>query len=158
MSETRTVLIDEIGQKDGTSMTGKAWTRRWIKDANGDIYSTFQDMLGGLEKGQKVDIEFELDGKFKNLKSVKHHDNGSAVPETYSAQRPDGETDWDIIGLRKTRCLLWAEFLNSQLAASVFVKSDGDGLAKVTRTGTLLVAAAERDIFERQPGDDGIPF
>jgi hypothetical protein len=164
VSEKRTVVVQEIMQKSGEK-DGKPWTRYAIKDANGDIYSTFKaESIAPVRDatGQKVDIEFTVNGQYKNLVSAAIHSNGSAVPETYSAQKADGDTDWDIIGLRKTRCLLWAEYLGGSLASGIYHKVSEGGQGNpgdaVIRAGITLVAAAEKDVFERAPGDPGFPF
>jgi hypothetical protein len=123
MTESRTVVVQEFMEKSGDK-DGKPWTRFAIKDANGDIYSTFKkEIIQPVREltGQKVDITYTINGKYKNLETAQPH-QGNGVPETYSSSR-DGEADWDIIGLRKTRCLLWAEYLNGQLAGNVYHKA-----------------------------------
>jgi hypothetical protein len=161
------ISVVEVGLQEGQRDDGSTWSRYKIKDGNGRTFSFFNntEWAGLLKQGGKARIEFEekdLGGgrKVKNITAVEAV-NGS-VPETYSHQRPDGEADWDKVALGKTRCALWMHYLNGQTAASVYLKaSNADGvdpLDAVVRAGVRLVVAAEKDTFERPPGDDGIPF
>lgn len=69
---TATVLIDKIAESSGTAKSGKPWTKWAIKDANGEYYSTFsRDVLNGAKEGDRVEIDFDVDGKFKNLTAVR---------------------------------------------------------------------------------------
>jgi len=155
------ILVQTKTEKHGSSAKGP-WIRYAIKDGNDEWYSTFSKSVADqLVEGEKARIKYEtkiVSGRtVKNLLEV-------AQPEQlpiYSST-DDGETDWDLIGLRKTRCALWSSFLESQLAASLYLKAtqtEGrDPHDYVIITGIRYVVAAEKDIFERQAGDDGIPF
>ena len=158
------ILVEKIVEKPGNT-NGKDWVRYGIKDGNGEWYSTFsKELVAKLTEGQKARIQYEtkpVNGRvMKNLVAVEELEPG--VPESYSHQTPSGEADWDKVALGKTRCLLWAEYLSGQVAASVYLKAaSADGIDPrdaVIRTGVMLVVAAEKDIFERPPGDDGVPF
>lgn len=165
MPETTTITISAIEEKAG-STDGRAWTKYALKDSNGTYYSTFDSAVVQPARelvGQRALIEYEVSGKYKNLSAVRPAENGS-VPDTYSHKSPDGDPDWDKIALGKTRCALWNHFLSGQLAASLYAKAvsanaEGiDPMDYVIRTGTRLVVHAEKDVFEREPGDDGVPF
>lgn len=167
------IAVVEVGLQEGTRPDGSTWSRWKIKDGNGRTFSTFDQALADkLKQGSRARIEFEekdLGGgrKVKNLTAVEAITNG-AVPEQYSHQRPDGEADWDKVALGKTRCALWNHYLSGQLASSLYAKAVADNnregatrrdpIDYVVTTGTRLVVHAERDIFERAPGDDGVPF
>jgi hypothetical protein len=150
VSEKRTVVLRELTKKTGTSKkTGKAWTRWGFRDANGETYGTFDhSVIEAAEgkEGQRFNIEIEQDGTFVNLLALE--------PATQS-QNGD-EPDWELIGLRKTRCALWAGLLDG-LAPSLYAANKGE-VGRLLEQSVILVAAAEKDIFEREPGDDGIPF
>lgn len=67
MSQVSTVLVEDYREKSGTT-NGKPWTNHSIRDANGDWYGTFEAGVVKPEmKGQRVEIEWEPDGNFKNL-------------------------------------------------------------------------------------------
>lgn len=161
------ILVAEVGLQEGQRDDGSKWSRWKIKDGNGRTFSTFDATFAGLLKqGARAAIEFEekdLGGgrKVKNITGVQPVENGS-VPAEYSHQKPDGEADWDKVAIGKTRCALWAAYLNGQLSAGIYVKaSQAEGVdprEAVIRAGVMLIIAAEKDVFERAPGDDGIPF
>lgn len=67
MSQVSTVLVEDVVEKEGAT-NGKAWKRYGLKDGNGDWYSTFESgvITPGL-KGQRVEVEWEANGNFKNL-------------------------------------------------------------------------------------------
>jgi len=76
------------------------------------------------------------------------------APQTSGRYTPEEQQRLDVIGLRKTRCALWAAFIQSPLAASL----DRNELGTV---GALVVYAAENDIFTRVGAyndTDAIPF
>lgn len=168
------ILVEKITTKEG-STDGRAWKRYGIKDGNGEWYSTFDEALvAGLREGGKARIEYTSKGVngrvVKNLVSASPVENGT--PAAYSHQTPDGEADWDKVALGKTRCALWNHYLSGHLAANLFAKAvsenakqdatpgavSRDPMDYVIIIGTRLVVHAERDIFERPPGDDGVPF
>jgi hypothetical protein len=167
---TATITVESIDTKEGVSdKTGKPWTKYALK-AGDDYYSTFQRQviepaLGG--EGKTFEIDYEVDGKFKNLKAVRPA-SGQAVAQAAVANvKPNGETDWDLIGLRKTRCALWAAYLDGRVPASVISTQTWketplpSALADVVyRAGVEVVRKAERDIFHRDPAtaDEDIDF
>ena len=152
MSEQRTVVLSALESKSGTS-NGRDWTKYSFKDANGDVYSTFDKAVLAVAEGklgQRFTVTFETNDKgYKNL---------TAVEEASGTGGGEGP-NWDEIGLRKTRCALWAAFLSGEAMAEI-IRRGGDTPTTdmLIRIGTRLVAAAENDIFERVHLDDGIPF
>jgi hypothetical protein len=163
---TATVLVESVDEKAGET-NGKAWTKFSLKDANGEFYSTF-DRAVGVEAqrliGKRAEIEFEVNGKWKNLGGVKPVEE-SAI----SSRTEQGDADWDLIGLRKTRCVLWEAVLPVAMQAgiSAWTKAaqgeyDSAQLAGfVVRFGRTLRMIAEEDIFLAPPveePDSWIPF
>ncbi len=156
MSDTTTVtvMVEDYVVREGAK-DGKPWKKVGLKDANGEFYSTFDAGLGQRVidlKGQRAEIVWKpsKNPSFKDLVSAK------AVEDSpIAARAEDGTADWDLIGLRKTRCLLWAHFLSSAFAAN-----NAENPIALAQLGVLMVSLAEHDIYHRdpaQPGDD-IPF
>jgi len=172
LSEAATVVVKTIETKNGMSDAGREFTQYKLVDQNDNLYSCFKHaIIKPIEKltiGEKADITWEQDGRFKNLLSAEPH--LGSVPTSYSTQTPTGEADWDRIALSKTRCVLWEAFLNGNFAAHLYAntKMDNDRAGPDDPTidpvdfvkiiGTALVVHAERDIFTRRAGDDGVPF
>lgn len=160
------ITVVEVGLQEGVRDDKSTWSRWKIKDGNGRTFSTFDKAFADqLKQGSRARIEFEekdLGGgrKVKNITAVEAT-NGS-VPEQYTHQKPDGEADWDKVAIGKTRCALWMHYLGGQLASSIYVKASNtegvDAREAVIRAGIMYVVAAEKDTFERPPGDDGVPF
>ena len=161
------VTIEKIGSSTGQN-DGRTWTRWTLKDANGNWYSTFQEEviapIRGHE-GQRAEIVYESVPKngriLRNLVSAKLADQATldSTQATYAPASPaptNGQPDWDLIGLRKTRCALWAGTLTG-VAGNMLALNKGD-VGAFLRQAVTMVAAAEKDIFERPAGDDGIPF
>ena len=77
-----------------------------------------------------------------------------------TTRTPEGNADWDLIGLRKTRCALWCAYLASPLAAHVAAQTIDTN--EIYNVGRVLVELAEFDTFTRdQPNageDPSIPF
>lgn len=165
MSQTATIVVEDISEKSGTNKNGKAYTKWALKDGNGDWYSTFErGVVLDSMKGQKVDIEWEPNGNFKNLLKASTHEDSPIA-----ARQDDGSADWDLIGLRKTRCALWVSALSSPATAAAVerwlsIQSTDVGTADILRFvegfGKKLVLAAEMDIFQREPAmpEEDIPF
>lgn len=188
MSNTATITITGVETKSGVSASGNAWTLYKV-DGGGAKYSTFDAALGNLalaSAGKTAEISFESTEKGNNLKtltivaqaappSVTPPPLASPIipvvvpaqswPESDGFKASNGDApDWELIGLRKTRCALWAAILsNSSLNVA-----GADALAAFARE---LVIAAEKDIFERtgtsapvtsptfqDPDTDSIPF
>jgi len=105
-----------------------------------------------------------VNGKWKNLAAVK------PVEESPISNRSEnGEADWDLIGLRKTRCVLWESVLPVAMQAGISAwtkaadgKYDSAQLAGFTqRFGRTLRMIAEADIYLADPVEDDaawIPF
>jgi hypothetical protein len=166
MSETTTLVIAEIPEpKTGTGKKGK-WTRYAFKDGNDEFFSTFQKSAfePAYElKGQKAKVTYEVDGDFKNIVSIE------PAEQSQNGVGGEDEPDWDLIGLRKTRCVLWEAVLPVAMQAgiSAWTKAaqgeyDSAQLAGfVVRFGRTLRMIAEADIFLSKPvedPDDWVPF
>lgn len=158
---TSTIVITDVETKEGTSAAGKPWKMFKLVDQGGNRYATFDGGLGQqafAAKGQQVEISYEITDKGNNLKTLRVTGNVAAPAPAAAppAAKPNGDTDWDLIGLRKTRCALWAALLS------------GDSLhgMPATTAGAFareVVIQAERDIFHRDPvsaddSTDDIPF
>lgn len=140
-----------------------------LKDQNGREYATFDAGLGNIAlgfSGKAATILFTEKQKEKDGRTYTDYYLDSieeAKPDTpiSNADVVTGNTDWDLIGLRKTRCALWVAFLQSPLAAKVTAEAATQPLAdRLYGLGAQLVQKAETDIFTRQPAEDGddIPF
>lgn len=155
------ILVQKITKKHGSSANGP-WTRTAVQDGNGEWLSTFDtNMVPDDAEGKRAHITSE--SKTVNGRIIRNLTSFQLIEESSIAARTeDGEVDWDLIGLRKTRCALWGSYLAGQLAAGLYVKASQvegrDPIDHVVLIGKILVAAAERDTFEREPGDDGVPF
>jgi len=166
VSDTATVLVESITEKHGET-NGKAWTNYVLKDGNGNFYSTFDratvaPILGA--DGKRALIEYEIKGKFKNLSKAELVQESSINGRT-----PEGDADWDVIGLRKTRCVLWEALLPIAMQAGIsgFTKAmngeydSGQLGGFVARFGKALRQIAEADIYLEDPvenSDEWIPF
>ena len=164
MSQVSTITVEATTEKSGVSQkTGRPWTK-WALSDGENWYGTFEQGVvhDGL-KGQQVEIEWEQNGDFRNL--LRAAPQGPSAP---SSATPDGNTDWDLIGLRKTRCALWAAYLTEALPQAfgmwASVQTDPPGTLDITnfitRIGRELIISAEVDIFTRDPAmpDDDVPF
>ncbi len=161
MSDQTTAVIDTVTSKEGAT-NGKAWRKYSVKTEDGTFYSTFDKAIAekahGL-LGKRALITWKAsgsEGQFKDVVNVDEASGVAAASDVLPAARSAGGTpDWDEIGLRKTRCLLWAEFIGSPLAASL--EQDFD---KIYRFGTALIEMAERDIYWRAPATESsdLPF
>ena len=163
MSEqTATVTIAHVSSKEGAT-NGKPWRKWSVKDEGGNFYSTFDAGLGAQAEahtGERAEILWKPSGdqgQFKDLLAVKPLNGAAPV----SDRKPEGTADWDLIGLRKTRCLLWAHFLGSPAAKTIVeLTTEGSKAEAVYRVGQRLIALAESDIYHRDPAvkDEDIPF
>lgn len=152
---TATVMVEDAAVKEGAK-DGKPWKKVGLKDANGEYYSTFDSALGQrvIEAiGKRAEIVWKpsKNPQFKDLLSI------SPVEDNpIAARAEDGTADWDLIGLRKTRCLLWADFLQSPLAAWLAAQPE-EGKPATSRVfdfGQAVIAMAEADIYHRVPADE----
>jgi len=163
------IKIGAVTRKEGTSKkTGKPWTKYVI---HSDADATFETFDAGIAQkahehvGQRATVEFEVGQYGNDLKTLELSGaNGSfPVEQIPSEKTPDGDTDWDLIGLRKTRCLLWAHYLAAaarEIPAQSLVAADGTLLDGIYKTGVRLISCAERDIYHRAPAADteDVPF
>jgi hypothetical protein len=160
---TATIKITAAERKEGVSKkTGNPYTKYIVHAEGGGQYDTFDAGLYTIAfgaVGQQATALYEV-GQFGNdLKSLVVIEGESiavsqdfAPPTDRPAASSDGP-DWDLIGLRKTRCALWAALFSGPLL---------QGLATpeaVTR-GIAIVTAAESDTFHRAPAqaEEDIPF
>lgn len=170
MSEqTVTAVIEKVTDKEGAT-NGKPWRRFGIL-AGETWYGCFDAALGEQAKsleGKRAVIRWQTNPKKPDLK-----DFLGATPangdqplsaddrQAISARTDTGEADWDLIGLRKTRCLLWAHFLDSPMAAAIAAGAGEKPAAnRVADFGAQVVALAEHDIYWRDPAgpDEALPF
>jgi len=161
MSETAAVV-----QRVEEAAGNKPWK---LYDGNDTDYATFKDDLGKDAQalvGKRVKLTFSekpsKDGRFTN----RYLD---AIEELTSQNGSDPDVDWDLIGLRKTRCVLWQQILDTAMTAGIssFSKAmDGEydrgqlG-AFIASFGTSLRMIAEADIYLAAPvedKDDWVPF
>lgn len=155
---TATITVASIERKEGVAAsTGKPWTMYRVISQEGGKYATFDAGLGqqaGAAVGRRANITYETTEKGDNLKSLVIDGSAPAtVQPVQSTAKPNGEANWDLIGLQKTRCALWAALFKGPILAGV--PSDSAIVTAIT-----LIRAAETYIFTSpaaQPDDD-IPF
>lgn len=143
------IVIESVEPKEGVTSAGKPWKLYRVKSTAGVAFSTFDRALGDSAfgaVGRRASIKYKTTEKGNDLVSLVVDPESEPVVAPVRDRAPDGTADWDMIGLRKTRCALWA---------AVFARSDLDVGAM-----RALVLAAEVDIFHRQPADDlaDLPF
>ena len=164
MGVKTTVLVEDVSEKSGTSSNGRTWKKWALKDSDGQWYGTFESgVVVPAMKGQTYEIEWEQDGNFKNLLRA-----APAGPQAPASATAEGNPDWDLIGLRKTRCALWCAILPDTIALAYSawssVQTDAPGRVGIqnffTSTARDLIVAAEVDIFHRDPATDteDVPF
>lgn len=146
------ITVEAAGlDKEGVK-NGKTWRRYFVKDSAGEVYKTFDGALfnaANAAVGKNAAIVYEI-GQYgfdlKHLEAVAG--SPTFAPPAPAAKTPQGDTDWDLIGLRKTRCALWATVLPVLCRDLHFDDAQ------------RLLVRAENDIFSRAPaGDqDDIPF
>lgn len=153
-----TITITAVERKEGVSQkTGKPWTK-FLIHGDGSEYGTFDAALANVafaSVGKRANITWTpgtVEGR-NDLQSLIVDESSVPVVSPVSDRTPDGGADWDLIGLRKTRCALWAALFNGQTLA-------GMPLDSAITHGIALVRAAELDVFHRQPAqaEDDIPF
>lgn len=147
------------------------------KCSDNRTYSTFDAVTGaGLVAlmGQMADINYDTKQTTKGDQTYTNYNvaqvrastgqaSATAPLPTSSqpapvAQAPSvasytGEPDWDLIGLRKTRCALWVAYFSGGMPQTVVE----DTIAR----GKLLVDAAEAHIYRSGAADglgDDVPF
>ena len=153
-----TVTIQGIESKSGVSKAGKAWTKFTVETSAGK-FSTFDSALADQARNalnMTAVVTYEEshwqteEGETrtsKDLKSLTVDPTATPQPhvEAPPAVKPDGSADWDLIGLRKTRCAPWVAAIGAGLSAA---------------GAQAMVLEAEVDIFWRKPAeaDSLIPF
>lgn len=94
------VVVGSVSSTAGTGSNGKPYTRYVLKDSNGATYSTFkEDHVKALKPGSKVGIEYEQNGKYKNLSfvsSIPFEDDDAEIAKF--TDRIPVEDDTDIEG------------------------------------------------------------
>ena len=147
----KTIHIDAAGVDKTGEKNGKTWTRYFVQSGN-DKYKTFDGALfnaANAAVGHDAHVVYEQGQYGFDLKFLEVV-QGSTYTEPVQAAPPaktaDGDTDWDLIGLRKTRCALWVAVLSNNTLH--------------VNDARQLVIAAEQDIFTRPPAqvEDEIPF
>jgi hypothetical protein len=141
------IVIGAVEEKSGTSSSGRAWKLFKIAGA-GTSFSTFDANLGSTARanqGRTAHITYKTTEKGNDLVTLVVDESSQAPVELVRDRNENGAADWDMIGLRKTRCALW-------------VAAIGAGMD--SPTARLMVIDAEIDIFHRQPAEalDGVPF
>jgi hypothetical protein len=155
---TAPAVIESVEVKEGVSQkTQKPWKKYIVHTKGGVNYSTFDAQLGTLAYqlvGKPVTVAYEEGQYGRDLKGLAEDPSG-VVPQEPAVrdQTPNGDPDWDLIGLRKTRCHLWGAWLQNPLAKEM-------GAQAAAAFGRELVLAAETDIYHRAPAHDtdDIPF
>jgi hypothetical protein len=148
----RTITVEHVDEKTGTT-NGRDWKVYKIKSEDGAFFATFDGTMGSNAKaaqGRRAHITYTSTEKGNNLVSFVV-DESSQAPVEPVRDRTDGdEPDWDLIGLRKTRCALWAAAIGASFENGGF---DADVCHQI-------VLAAEVDIFHRAPATatSDIPF
>lgn len=166
MSETTVAVIEAVTSKEGAT-NGKPWRKFTVKTESGDFYSTFDKAVAenahGL-MGQRAELFWKpsgSEGQFKDILGAKAAGAAVTPDGIPSARTETGAPDWDAVGLRKTRCLLWAHFLQSPLALEL-AKDDGQKprAHRLYDFGVAIISLAERDIYWRDPAaaEEDIPF
>lgn len=168
MSETTVAVIEKVTSKEGAT-NEKPWRKFTIKTEDGTFYSTFnKEVAAGAHalEGQRAEIEWKTSGdkgQFKDILAAKAAGAGPPTVDTIPTEKtPEGDADWSVIGLRKTRCVLWANFLLSPLAAQIAAQQNSEQPldARVFAVGLALITMAEADIYQRPPATeaDQVPF
>ena len=150
MSDTLTadIQVESVETKSGEK-NGRTWKLWRVHATDGTQYGTFDAALGSSAfgaAGRRAHITYKInDRDGRDLLSLEVDENSQPQAEPVRDQTENGAPDWDMIGLRKTRCALWVAAI---------------GAGKDAAQARSLVTAAEVDIFHRQPADDlaDIPF
>lgn len=143
-----TITIAGVETKTGET-NGRAWKLYIVKAQDGTDFSTLDGGVGSVAAtgiGQVARVTWELDSKGRHKLQGLTLTGEAPPPEPVRDRTESGATDWDLIGLRKTRCALWAAAISA-----------GRSLMEARQ----LVVAAEADIFHRPPAqslEDEIPF
>lgn len=164
-----TVTLGQTERIEGTSKkTGNPFVK-FVVHSDGGEFSTFDAALADKAfraPGARATIEYETSKFGNDLKGLVVDPASPVQAQTVAptpqaapaapAPRPNGDPDWDLIGLRKTRCALWA---------GLFAGGTLAGMPETAALvmGVALVRGAEADIFNRDPAEapgdfDAVPF
>jgi hypothetical protein len=164
VSETTQAVIEKVTSKEGAT-NGRAWRKYSVK-AGTDFYSTFDKAVAEQAHaltGKTAVITWEpsgSEGQYRDIIAAAPV-NGFDGTDIPTERDENGNADWDLIGLRKTRCLLWAHFIDSPMAAAIAAGAgDKPPAYRVHDFGAALVALAESDIYHRPPAsaEEALPF
>ena len=145
------VTVQGVTAHPGVSKkTGNPYTRYEIETSGGS-FSTFDSALETLARnsqGMTCAVTYEETQYGKDLKSLTPDPTAPVAQphvEPVRSVTPAGDTDWDLIGLRKTRCALWVAAI---------------GAGHSAQYAREIVLEAEVDIFHRQPASatSDVPF
>ncbi len=145
-----------------------------IATADGQYFATFKSEVVEPARplvGKRAVIDYAAVEKngYTNLyvNSVRAVEGAEQAQAAISNTTPSGDTDWDLIGLRKTRCALWAAAIGEALPGLITVWSKNQASVNEVQLSTFvgrmvreLVVKAEVDIFHRSPAeaDADVPF
>lgn len=160
------IVIGAVTRKEGTSKkTGKPWVKFVVHDQNTDgKYETFDAAIAKTANdhvGKPAIIDFAPSQFGNDLTSMVVDEFAQPSPVANGSLPPssqDGAPDWDVIGLRKTRCLLWAHVLGSP---AFWAEATEQGHVEAAfALASRAVELAESDIYRRDPAikDAAIPF
>ena len=141
------IMVESVETKEGTSAAGKPWKLYRVKTPTG-AFSTFDGTMGSNAihaQGRLAHITYKTTEKGNDLVTFQVDESSEAAVEPVRDNTENGERDWDLIGLRKTRCALWVAAIGAGLDAG---------------TARQIVLEAEVDIFWRQPATEteALPF
>lgn len=165
-----TVTLGQTERIEGVSKTTQKPYTKFVVHSDGGEFATFDAALADKAfraPGARATIEYET-SKFGNdlkglvvdpaspvqAQTVAPTPAAAAIPVTQV--KSGDEPNWDEIGLRKTRCALWA---------GLFAGGTFAGMPETAALvmGVALVRGAEADIFCRAPAEapgdfDAVPF
>ena len=108
--EKITGSISKIEITQGEKKDGTRWKRASF-EINGKHYSTFNEkLINSFNSGDLVELEFEpaLEGKFKNIASMKRLDNMDLTPKIESNSRSSSR-----LSIRETALKVSASFIET---------------------------------------------
>jgi len=104
MTEKITTVVKKKATKEGTGPTGVNWKRCAYTFENDMIMSTFDTSFMNFKEGDKVEVEYEVEGNYKNISTMK-------LAETSSS---DGKIKKELelpVGNKKVKFLITLELL-----------------------------------------------
>ena len=172
---TAQILVTDVTSKSGTNKNNKPYTKYAVKDAAGVYYGTFDHELGRSlndYKDKQAEIDFEVDGNFKNLTGIRPIAQARPSENGTGATSDMTKEDWEIKERRMLRTAIYKSFLEGEIGKYVSAMS-AVGKDKAPTTAELavfldgfageLIARAEKTIWgaaQQAAGkdDDDIPF